>query len=260
LTLTQSLNLSPKFLNLITYLWRRGVSKDSVFFIIFGRRGTGKTDFSLLLCEILYSLGIIQHFATNIKIYDSPFPIEHINNLEDLTLWAETHSGRKMFVLDEAGRSMARRTPMSKMNVEILKKLQIIRKYKLSLQFVTPNEAYIDSATLSSDILDGVFLKPNFKNQKILLYVDKLEGFRLNINRIPPTSIKFDTWDSADFTLKRNIINPLFSDQEHALLWRWANGETLKEIDVHPEAFRRMNRKFLKEHLKNHITLHKTKS
>ena len=260
MTLAQSLSLSPKFLNLIKYLWRRGVSKDSVFVIIFGRRGTGKTDFSLLLCEILYNLGIIQHFATNIKIYDSPFPIEHINNLDDLTLWAETHTGRKMFILDEAGRSMARRTPMSKINVEILKKLQIIRKYKLSLQFVTPNEAYIDSATLGSDILDGVFRKPNFRNQKILLYLDNLEGFRVRYCGIPSTSIKFDTWDSADFTLKRIILNPLFSDQDHALLWRWANGETLKEIGVHPEAFRRITRKFLKEHLKMDITLHKTKS
>lgn len=258
MTSAQSLRLSPKFLNLIKYLWQRGVSKDSVFIVVFGRRGTGKTDFSLLLCEILYTLGIIQHFATNIKIYSSPFPIEHINNLEDLTLWAETHSGRKMFILDEAGRSMPRRSPMSKMNVEILKKLQIIRKYKLSLQFVTPNEIFIDSATLGSDLLDGVFLKPNFKNQKILLYVDQLEGFRLSVYGIPPTSIKFDTWDSADFTLKRLIINPLFSDQDHALLWRWANGETLKEIDVHPEAFRRINRKFLREHLKNHITPHIT--
>jgi len=231
-----------------------------VFVIIFGRRGTGKTDFSLLLCEILHDLGIVQHFATNIKIYDSPFKIERVDNLEDLTLWAETLSGRKMFILDEAGRSVARRTPMSKMNVEIIKKLQIIRKYKLSLQFVTPNEKYVDSAALGSDVLDGVFLKPNFRNQKILLYVDKLEGFNLSIYGIPPTSIKFDTWDSADFTLKRIIVNPLFSDKDHALLWRWANGETLKEIDVHPEAFRRINRKFLREHLKNHITLHKTKS
>ena len=260
MTSAQSLNLNPKFLNLIKYLWRRGVSKDSVFVIIFGRRGTGKTDFSLLLCEILHDLGIVQHFATNIKIYDSPFKIERVDNLEDLTLWAETLSGRKMFILDEAGRSVARRTPMSKMNVEIIKKLQIIRKYKLSLQFVTPNEKYVDSAALGSDVLDGVFLKPNFRNQKILLYVDKLEGFNLSIYGIPPTSIKFDTWDSADFTLKRIIVNPLFSDKDHALLWRWANGETLKEIDVHPEAFRRINRKFLREHLKNHITLHKTKS
>lgn len=260
MTSAQSLSLSPKFLNLIRYLWRRGVSKDSVFLIVFGRRGTGKTDFSLLLAEILHDLGIIQHFATNVKIYDSHFKFERINNLEDLTLWSETLSGRKMFILDEAGKSMPRRSPMSKMNVEMIKKLQIIRKDKLSLQFVTPDEKFIDSATLGSDLLDGIFLKPNFRNQKILLYVDQLEGFRLNINRIPGTSIKFDTWDSAEFTLKRIIVNPLFSDQDHALLWRWANGETLKEIDVHPEAFRRINRKFLREHLKTHITVHKTKS
>lgn len=260
MTSTQLSRLNPKFYNLIRYLWSRGVSANSIFIIIFGRRGTGKTDFSLLICEMLYKLGLVQHFATNIKIYNSPFHIERIDNMEDLKLWAETSSGRKLFILDEAGRSMARRTPMSRMNVQIIKELQIIRKYKLSFLFVTPNEKYIDSATLGSDVLDGVFRKPNFKNQKVVLYLDLLESFNISIYGIPPTSIKFDTWDSANFTLKRIIINPLFSDKDHAVLWRWANGETLKEIDVHAEAFRRINRKFLREHLKKHITPHVTKS
>jgi len=250
-------SLNPKFVKLITYLWSRGIS---AFIVIFGRRGTGKTDFSLLIAEVLKREGIVQHFGTNIKIYKSPFQIEHIDNLEDLKLWAQNYSGKKLFILDEAGRTLARRSPMSKINLEIIKQLQIIRKYKLSLILVTPNEKYLDSASLGSDVLDGVFRKTGFKIKKIVLYDDLLEGFRLNVYGIPRTSINFDTWDSADFTLKRQIINPLFSDQDHTLLWRYANSETIKQIGVHPEKFRRIVRKFLREHLKTHITSHITKS
>ena len=257
MTSTQYLKQKSKFVKLIRYLWSRGISS---FFVIFGRRGTGKSDFSLLLIEVLKAENLIQHFATNIKIYNSPFHIEPIHNLEDLTVWAKNNRGKKIFILDEAGRSFARRSPMAKMNVEIIKQFQIIRKYKLSFLLVTPHQKYIDSTALGSDVLDGVFQKTGFKLQKTILYIDRLEGFRLRVNKLPRTSIDFDTWDSADFTLKRQIINPLFSSKDHQLLWRYAEGTTVKQLEVHPEAFRRILRKFLRENLKTQLTAHKTVS
>lgn len=257
MTSTQSSQPKSKFVKLIRYLWNRGISS---FFVIFGRRGTGKTDFSLLISEILSAEGLVQHFATNIKIYKSPFHIEHIENLEDLTVWAKNNKGKKLFILDEAGRSFARRSPMAKMNVEIIKQFQIIRKYKLSFLLVTPHQKYIDSTALGSDVLDGVFQKTGFRLQKNILYVDRLEGFRLRIWKLPATSVDFDTWDSADFTLKRVIVNPLFSSKDDQMLWSYAHGATVKQLEVHPEAFRRILRKFVREHLKTELTTHKTVS
>jgi len=247
--------LSKEFTGLIRYIFRRQVS---AFIIIFGRRGSGKTDLSLLIMEILHVFNEIKHFATNIKTFDAPFEIKHVSNLVDLTRWCEETKGKKLFVLDEAGRAFKRRTPMAKINVEIIDKLQILRKTKLSSIYVTPDERYLDSTALGSDVLDGMLRKLSFKNRKIALYEDQLEGFALRLWEIPPTNIKFDTWDSATFTLGKKITKPQFKDEELGYLWDYAEGKTIAETGLHPEKFRRILKKYLRESLKSRVTNHIT--
>lgn len=188
-------------------------------------------------------------FATNVKVFDSPFPIEHIDNLEDLDYWASTVYGRKIFLLDEAGRTMRRRTPMSSLNVKWLDDMQILRKYKLSIIFVTPHEKYMDSGALGSDILDAVIVKPNFKNPKIALYKDILEDFGLSLYDVPRTKVNFDTWDTATF--KKNSVKrkPKFKTKELQNLWDWSHGGTYKTLGIHPQTLNRITRKFIKEAL-----------
>ena len=101
--MTQLEQLNSEFIDIIKHLFVRGTS---AFLIIFGRRETGKTDFSLLIAEILHERSIIEHFATNIKIYNPPFPIQHITNLDDLRLWAKDTPGKKLFIFDEFGLSL----------------------------------------------------------------------------------------------------------------------------------------------------------
>lgn len=208
--------------------------------------------------EILHFFAEAKHFATNIKILDAPFEIKYITNLADLTQWCKETKGKKLFILDEAGRAFQRRTPMAKINVEIINQLQILRKYKLSSIYVTPNERYLDSTALGSDVLDGIFTKRSFKNQKLALYEDQLEGFVLRLWEIPPTNIKFDTWDSATFTLGKKITKPQFKDEDLGFLWDYAEGQTIKETGLHPEQFRRILKKYLKESLKSRVTNHVT--
>lgn len=236
--------LSDEFVGLIRGIFTRATS---AFIIIFGRRETGKTDLSLLIAEILYSLGIVKWVATNIKIYHSPFPIEHITSLEDLRLWCQTHEGLKLFILDEAGKAARRRTPMASLNIKILDDLQILRKYKLSSIWIAPAEKYIDSASLGSDVLDAIFSKPNFKNPKVALYDDLLEDEHKSITDIPPTSIEFDTWDVAPFTERSAKKVPKFKDKDLEMLWKWSHGETCKGLGLFPTQLNRILRKFVKE-------------
>jgi len=195
----------------------------------FGRRESGKTDFSLLIAFILWKAGIIEHFASNIKIYDSPFPIKHITNLPDLEEWARDTPGRKLFILDEAGKSLRRRTPMSKLNIELLDNLQILRKYRLSIIMLAPADKYIDAASLGSDVLDGYFIKPYFKNPKVGIYHDLLEKFHKNLSDIPPTPVKFDTWDVAPFNLKGKK-SPKFDSKEVDDIYAWCHGKTYEDV------------------------------
>jgi len=178
-----------EFEKVIVDLFKREIS---VCMLIDGRRGSGKTDIALLIAETLNKFNVISEVSSNIRIYKSHFPINHITNLDDLKLWCESSRAKKLFILDEAGKSLRRRTPMSKLNIKLLDNLQILRKYKLSLIMIAPHERFIDTATLGSDILDARITKIS---RKVALYVDAYQTTPIEFWDVPRTSIKFDTWD-----------------------------------------------------------------
>ena len=251
--MTQLVQLKKPFVDFIVRLFTRATS---AFIIILGRRETGKTDFGLLITEILEAQDIMKYFATNIKIYESSFPIEHITNLEDLRFWCENNKGKKLFVFDEYGKAMRRRKPMSRLNIKLIDDLQILRKHKLSTIAITVNEKYIDNAALGSDILDGFFLKPFYKNQKIALYEDLLNLSTMRLKGIPRTSIKFDTWDVAPFKEYGVKKKPKFKTKELGDLWDWSHGMTAKDLGLHSMTLHRILKKYVKEVMesKSHIS------
>jgi len=248
--MTVLVQLKPAFTSFITRLFTRGTS---AFLIILGRRETGKTDFALLIAEILYNAGIIKNVATNIKIYKSPFPITHIDNLDDLRFWCKDTRGKKLFLFDEYGKVMRRRTPMSRLNIKLIDDLQVLRKFKLSTVAITVNEKYIDNAVLGTDILDGYFFKPNYKNPKLALYFDYLENHTQTLTGIPRTSIAFDTWDVAAFKEHGIVVKPEFKEKDIDILWDWSHGLTYKDLNVHPMKINRLTKKFVKEVLERQV-------
>jgi len=249
--MTQLVSKLDHPVKLIKYLFTRGTS---AFIIIFGRRETGKTDFALLIAETLWKEGIIKNFATNIQIYESSFPITRIDNLDDLTLWCKNTRGKKLFIFDEFGKAMRRRSPMSSLNIKLIDHFQILRKYKLSTIAITVNEKFVDNVALGSDILDGAFLKPNYKNQKIALYRDYLEFFTKSINEIPGTSVDFDTWDVAVFKEHGVKLKPKFKDRDREILWDWSHGVKARDLGVKRMQIHRLSTKFIREILEREST------
>jgi hypothetical protein len=235
-----------QFEKLIIHLFKRGTS---AFIMILGRRETGKTDLSLLIAEIVYHFGIIKNIATNIKIYESEIPIDRVTNLQDLDLWARDHQGKKLYILDEIGKSVRRRTPMARLNISVIDRLQVLRKHKLSIIGIAPDQKYVDSSTLGSDMLDATFIKYNFENPKIALFVDYLENQETEIRNLPRTGIHFDTWDSAPFT-ERNLEQvPKFKDENLQLLWKYSHGTLEKDLPINRRDLAKLKRKFIKETL-----------
>lgn len=242
--------------SLVKVLFSRQIA---CYLAIFGRRGTGKTDLSLLIAEILAYNRIIKHFSTNIKIYKSKFHIEPVFDLFTLKQWCKDTKGRKLFILDEIGRTVSRRTPMARLNVKVINELQILRKYKLSMIIITVDPKYTDNAVIGHDLLDGVFVKPNYQNPKLALYDDRLQkNLRSKLWAIPKTQIDFDTWDSAPFTLQPPKRKPRFKDEDKSKVWDWATGKTYKEIGIHSEELTRLKRKILLELLSE--PLHSTQA
>lgn len=240
---------------MISLLRKLFTRQTSTYVSLFGRRESGKTDFGLLIAEIVHALGLIKYVATNVKIYESPdFEITPIIDLWNLKKWCKENKGPKLMALDEIGRTVSRRKPMSSLNVDIINEFQILRKYKLSMIIITIDEKYTDNAILGVDLLDGVFRKPLYNNPKIALYDDNLEPLHVSIYDIPGTRIKFDTWDSAPFTQKPRTLKPSFKDEDLSLLWDWSHGATYKEMNIHHEKLTRIKRKFIRETLEK--TMH----
>lgn len=171
--------------------------------------------------------------------------------MEDLEAWAQVGSSRKLAIIDEIGKSLRRRTPMSKLNIEFLDKFQILRKYKLSIIMIAPDEKYIDSAGLGSDVLDAIVVKPEFNNPKKALYEDLMLRRSEAFSGITRTSIKFDTWDIAPFTLKRKIDKATFNDPELRVIAMLGEGKSYSEIGEHPQKITRIIRKFCKTYTEN---------
>jgi len=245
--------LNPELIQIFKNAFAR---TTSCFGMIMGRRESGKTDMAFLISEIVYFTGVIKNVATNVKVYDSPFPIERITNLEDLRHWCRTVQGRKLYLFDEMGKSMRRRTPMASLNIKMLDDLQILRKYRLSLIGIAPADIYVDSAVFGSDLLDWIVIK-NRESQKVALYKDLMEDIELIITDIPPTSIKFDTWDVAPFKEKANP-ELTFKEKNLELLWQWCNGASWNQLGFkHPQQFNRFLRKNLKKLLESiNVTSH----
>lgn len=253
-----ALKFQSKFAEgMLKFVKRLFTRQTSAFLIIFGRRESGKTNLAFVLAEIVYYLGIIENIATNIRIIKSPFPIEKVTNLDDLRYWCKDKRGKKLYLFDEMGKAFRRRTPMAGLNIQIIDDLQILRKYKLSTIGITPNEKYVDSTALGSDILDGVFIKPQKfkdlkKNQKIALYYDELEGFKKDLYNIPRSSIEFDTWDVATFQ-QSSYKYPKFKEEDKEMLWKWCNGATAKSLDLTRTQIRRIAHKFIRVNLKKEL-------
>ncbi len=238
--------LTNDFVKVFTNLFSRQVSN---FYIIFGRRGSGKTDFALLIAEILHHFKLAKHFATNTEILDSPFRIDHVDTLDDLVFWAkESKHDRKLFIYDEVGKTVGRRSPMSSLNVKLINELQTIRKYKLSLIATTIDESNTDKAILNPSVLDGVFVKPDFENPKKAYFIDYLKNFNPPpFFYIPRTVVKFDTWNSSPFKEHGKHRKPDFKEKDVNDVWEWCHGKTYKQLNLHPMELNRKVRKICKQ-------------
>lgn len=234
------MEINPK--DIIIRLFRKRLS---VILLLLGRRDSGKTDFSLLIAETLFDNAVLRKIATNIKIISSKFPIKYVNSLEALEYWCKEERGKKLFIFDEIGTAVRRRTPMSSLNIKFLDHLQVLRKYKLSQILIAPSEKYIDSATLGTDMLDATIIKPFPLNRKIATYIDELENFKITFYNLPATNINFDTFNRAIFTKDDLSKKAIFKDEDKNILWEWAHGKTSVDLNLNRNQLRRKVHKYI---------------
>lgn len=213
--------------------------------LILGDWKTGKTDFALLITERLLELGLIKKAASNIETKDPR--ITFISSLERLKQWLHMDRLNKLYILDEAGVHIPRRTPMKEKNVQAIQLLPEISKAHAKLIVVTQDPDGIDSQFLNPVWCKAWFVKDSLKKARLIS--DQFETV-IKLNDIPKTSITFDPDLIAPFTLSEPFKIPewVMKDDNYKLLWEYAvNNKSIDQLKVHPMKINRLVRQFIRQ-------------
>lgn len=217
--------------------------------LIVGDWKTGKTDFALLIAERLLELEIVKKVASNIETKDPR--ITFISSLERLKQWLHMDKIRKLYILDEAGVHIPRRTPMKEKNVQAIQLLPEISKAHARLIVVAQDPDGIDSQFLNPVWCKAIFVKDGLKNARLIS--DQFETV-IKLSDIPKTTIAFDPYAIAPFTLTEPLRMPtwVLKNEEYKILWQWAiEGKSYKDIGIHRMQLRRLLQKFVANVLKS---------
>lgn len=189
-----------------------------IVFII-GRHGRGKTDFSLYIAEKLLEMGLVHEVGTNIKVETEDPRIKHITNLYHLKNWLKSSKKRKLFILDEAGIHIDARNPLGKLNKEIRHLAFLLRKYRAKLILVSQRAKDIESTFRDTAMWLATFQK---LSKKTALLISNIYGSDepILLEDIPPTSLKYDTYDIAPFSTEPTEFEP--QSEAQMLLKMWA--------------------------------------
>ena len=193
-----------------------------------GRHGTGKTDFSLLIAEILLKNGIIKKFGSNIKVLDAKgYDYTYITNLISLKEWLYPKHEHKLFILDEAGINVDRRNPLGKLNKQIRYLGFLIRKFRGKLIFISQRSKDIESTFADTDIWLATFRKLS-KTEAIL--VSNVFPDPIHFYDIPKTSLDFDTYDIALFTAEPSLNDLEPKTFERKILYEWLESGSIHKV------------------------------
>lgn len=177
------------------------LQRDGFVIFLCGAKEKGKTDLSLFLGEYSFYMGYRTKIATNITAKAVDYSIRQIIYFDDLKKWLKGY-GRKLFILDEAGKHLRKLRFMTEKNILIMDTIQLIRHYDAGFIGVAPSESFIDNNFLNTDICDAKIRKLSKKKAKVFDYLHRDSYF---LEDIPPTSILFNSKDIAVFKLKKPV-------------------------------------------------------
>jgi len=176
--------------------------KQSVWLAILGKKQSGKTDFALLIMEILHKLGLIDAFGSNMPL-EAPFEVDFVEDFKTLETTCRmlnpnpNKQGLKRYLF--FGSEMGKWLPKDQAwrNVDFIERLQTVRKYGLS--WLGDAISRVDSRALNEVHFNGCFTKVALTTAAFENWVT---GQRTNLYNIPKTKIGFDTWYSANFYME----------------------------------------------------------
>lgn len=227
---------------------------QSVFTATTGHNESGKTDMNLLFMEILNELDYAKGFGSNVPV-EAPFDIEFIEDFKTLKNRCKMLNPdpkrfglkRYFFFGSEMGKWVPKDQPWNKTTLALIGELQTVRKYGLS--FLGDAIDRIDDRILSPAFFHGKFIKKK-QSKTTALYEDWFNRRKKWLYDIPRTSIKFDTYHTANFYMepqsKDGAIIPL--NYEHEIAFKYLELGSWKKIGISTQEGKRCIQKVLRFH------------
>jgi hypothetical protein len=180
---------------------------DAIVVIIKGFWKTGKTNVGLLFMETLIAMGIIDVFATNIKITetDTAKYICDMPTLKEFHYDDPDNPKHKGFIFDEAGKLAVKRGAMRRENVDWMRFIPELSKGRMKLIVITQAEFLTDS----------IFTETEFTRAFITTYKHERYGYSISIesellddpyiyvNKVPQCITKYSPYSSAEWFLEK---------------------------------------------------------
>jgi len=155
----------------------------------------GKTDFALLLGELLSEKGIIDLVASNTKTDRFEF-IEDFNNYD---VWVRKR-GNKLFLFDEVIDATQKRRAISGINIQWVKRIPQLSKGMCHLIVITQSQKLTESTFFNWTFLRGVWTK--LSKTVVKFENPQLYDEPFIIEDIPRTTVKFEPYEFATFNEK----------------------------------------------------------
>jgi len=212
-----------------------------IVFIV-GRFGSGKTDFALLIAEILLKHGVIKKFGSNIRVLDARgYDYTYITNLVSLREWLYPKHVSKLFILDEAGINVDARNWQSKLNRQIRHIGFLLRKFSGKFIFISQRSKDIEKTFQDTDIWLATFKKIRKKEAMLISNVHDSPAYFFDI---PKTSLVFDTRDIALFSAEPNYEDMEAQTFERKILYEWLEhgnyGKIARSHNMHIQQVKRI--------------------
>lgn len=207
----------------------------------------GKTDFALRIAEDCLTIkqptnpsySLVNKVASNIETSDER--VKFISSLEELKFWLHKDSTIKLYILDEANKYLLKRTPMSKENVETIRLLAEVSKGHGRIILIGQELLGVDKEFLNPTWCRAIWYKERLKSVRLISHL--LPEPRV-FSEIPKTTIPFDPYKIAPFTLHSGNKLIKFKSKFMQAFYEYGQGKKVTALDYHPNQWHRDLRKF----------------
>lgn len=237
------------------YKMLRYVMRDPIVILLKGDWRQGKTNDALLMAYLAKKWGIVDKIGTNIHTRgENAKEVDFIEETGKLKQWMHSDSSEKVFILDEALKTLYRRKAMSRLSVKIISDIMPeVSKGHTRLIVLTQ----IDK--LDEDLLHPAFHRATWKAVKkgVMESRSKHYPFR-EFTDLPKSPIDYDPDRMARF-IDKEVSKVADSDTLPIISQvcaMYARGLTLtsisKRTDIHKQQVKRYIQKGLKWFVDNY--------